>query len=100
MILKREVSINVRSDQCSQLAMDVALDARKYVSKYLVHLNIMRTQVSALLKLVGRQISETKRQIATLSKKEKQMATSKTYKPALRQNSRPNGAGPSKVWRA
>ena len=28
------------------------------------------------------------------------MAASKTKKPALRQISRPNGAGPSKIWRS
>ena len=73
--------------------MGVALDERKHLSKYLVHLHIMRTQVRAFLKLVGRQISETKRRIAI---RQKEMAASKTKKPALRQISRPNGAARTK----
>ena len=105
MILKREFSINIRSDQSVSaaswlLAMGAALDDRKHMSTYLGHLYIMRTQVRAFLKLVGRRISEERRRVAIRLKKGKQMAASKTKKPALRQITRPNGAGPSKIWRS
>ena len=80
--------------------MGAALDDRKLLRTHLVHLHMMRTQVRAFLKLVRRQISQTKRRVAIRLKKEKQMAASKTKKPALRQISRPNGAGPSKIWRS
>ncbi len=79
--------------------MGAAMGERKHLTGYLIHLHMMSTQVRELLKRLGRQISETKRRVAILLKKGKQMAASKTKKPALRQISRPNGAGPSKVWR-